>query len=72
MTVREWIRLQPETIQAEVWKRLTAYLSNSEIKQVMSRVQGGDSVMQAHDDLGLIDKYQVELANIMHIIKRRN
>jgi uncharacterized protein YicC (UPF0701 family) len=72
MTVREWIHIQPETIQAEVWKRLTAYLSTEEIKQVMSHVAEGEDLLQTHEKLGLVDKYRDELNRIVQIVKRYN
>lgn len=70
--MREWINHQPKTIQAEVWKRLTTFLSTGEINEVVSRIEGGKDLLQAHEELGLVDKYLDELNRIVQIIKRYN
>jgi hypothetical protein len=72
MTVREWIHIQPETIQTEIWKRLTVFLTTGELQQVISHIANGEELLQAHEKLGLIDKYNNELNRIAHVIQKHN
>jgi hypothetical protein len=72
MSIREWIKLQPMSVQTEVWKRLTAFLTTIEISQVMTQVEKGNSLYKAHEKLGLVDKYQLELSKIVGILGKNN
>lgn len=72
MTVREWLSFQPKQIQTEVWKRLTAFLSTRELEQVMAKVRQGETIWQAHERLGLVDKYQLELSKIVDVLRKYN
>jgi hypothetical protein len=72
MSIREWIKLQPMSVQTEVWKRLTAFLTTIEIRQVMVQVEKGNSLYTAHEKLGLVDKYQLELSKIVGILGKNN
>ncbi len=38
----------------------------------MSRVEEGIDLYTAHSELGLVDKYQVEIMKILEIVNRRN
>ncbi len=61
-------------MQLLVWQRLTEFLSSSELEAIMTRVRqrppGAFPLFQAHDELGLLEKYRDELAKIREVIER--
>lgn len=55
----------PEPEQLSVLKRLTLFLRSREIEAVMERVAEGDTVLEAHRSLGLLEKYRWDLRKIL-------
>ena len=72
MTLIDYLTHQHPKKQEEIWKRLTVFLSNRELEDVMSRVEQGIDLYTAHNELGLVNKYQVEIMKILEIVNRRN
>ncbi|WP_455382025.1 hypothetical protein [Salinispira pacifica] len=55
----------PEPEQVAVLKRLTLFLRSREIEAVIERVGEGDTVLEAHRSLGLLEKYRGDLRKIL-------
>lgn len=66
MTFTEWIQRFPPKKQLEIWKQLAPFLSVRELKNVMTRVGAGEELLIIHQDMGLLEKYQVELFRILN------
>lgn len=66
-----WIQKQSKKIQVEVFNRISHHLSNSELLNVMSRVQQGEDIARVHIAAGLTQKYQIDLFRIRQIITER-
>lgn len=71
MTVQQWIKKQPSSLQIEIFKRISHFLSNNELKYVMQGVADGRDLMMLHEELGLFEKYQIDMLRIMDIIRNR-
>lgn len=67
----KWIRLQNKEIQLEVFNRISHHLSNNELVSVMNAVSGGQNIVDAHIERGLLDKYRVDLFRIRQIVTER-
>ncbi len=65
MTEVELLSSLPEQEQLTVLKRLTLFLRSREIEAVMERVAEGDSILDAHRSLGLLEKYRGDLRKIL-------
>jgi len=72
MDLKKYISSYHRTQQEEIWKRFTEFLSTRELRDVMRNVENGETLYSAHDKLGLISKYQIELLRICEILNRRN
>jgi len=71
MTIQNWISRQNETVQMAVWKHISHFLSNMELNYIMNGVRQGKDLMKLHEELGVFEKYQVDMLRMMDIIKRR-
>lgn len=71
MTIQQWIKKQPLSLQMEIFKRISHFLSNNELKYVMQGVADGRDLMMLHEELGLFEKYQIDMLRMMDIIRNR-
>lgn len=67
----KWIRAQKSNIKLEVFNRISHHLSNSELIGVMRAVESGRDIVDIHIELGLLDKYRVDLFRIRQIVTER-
>lgn len=67
-----WIRIQVNVIVLQVFNRLSHHLSNNELLAVMGGVKGGRDIIDIHIELGLLDKYRVDLFKIRQIVTENN
>lgn len=67
----QWIREQSRDIQLEVFNRISHHLSNSELISVMRFVESGRDLVDIHIELGLLDKYRVDLFRIRQIVTEK-
>lgn len=66
-----WIRQQCDKIQLEVFNRISHHLSNNELVSVMEGVRNGRDIVDIHIEMGLLDKYRVDLFRIRQIVTER-
>ena len=66
--LEKWINSLQYSRQLFVFKALSEYLSNNELKNVMTEVGKGRNLLTVHSQLGLIRKYQVDLIRIHNSI----
>lgn len=66
-----WIRDQNRSIQLEVFNRIAHHLSNSEIVAVMREIESNRDIVDVHIDLGIIEKYRVDLFRIRQIVTEK-
>jgi len=71
MTIQQWIKKQTPALQMEIYKRISHFLSNNELKYVMQGVAEGRDLMVLHEELGLFEKYQIDMLRMMDIVKNR-
>ncbi len=71
MTVKEWIKKQSPPIQEEVWKEIASILSNRELLQIMEGYCQGRSLMSLHEELGVFNRYQVEILRVLAALSHR-
>jgi hypothetical protein len=71
MTIQQWIKNQTPPLQIEIYKRISHFLSNNELKYVMQGVADGRDLMILHEELGLFEKYQIDMLRMMDIIRNR-
>ncbi|MDC7238860.1 MAG: hypothetical protein PQJ50_00735 [Spirochaetales bacterium] len=71
MTIQNWIKQQSPELQMEIWKRISHFLSNNELKYIMQGVSEGRNLMILHEELGLFEKYQIDMLRMMDIIRNR-
>lgn len=67
----KWIRLQEKDIQLEVFNRISHHLSNNELVSVMNAVSSGRDLVDIHIELGLLEKYRVDLFRVREVITDR-
>ncbi|QEN06942.1 hypothetical protein EXM22_02645 [Oceanispirochaeta crateris] len=71
MTVQQWITQQPQSLQMEIWKRISHFLNNRELMYIMQEVAQGRDLMTLHNELSLFEKYQIDMLRMMEIIRHR-
>ncbi|MDC7232143.1 MAG: hypothetical protein PQJ58_02835 [Spirochaetales bacterium] len=71
MTIQQWIKKQTPSLQVEIFKRMSHFLNNNELKYVMQGVAAGRDLMMLHEELGLFEKYQIDMIRMMDIIRNR-
>lgn len=71
MKVQEWISRQTPALQMEIWKRISHFLNDRELKYIMQGVGDGRDLMDLHEDLNLFEKYQIDMLRMTEIIRRR-
>ena len=69
MTIQQWIKNQPPSLQNEIYKGISNFLSNNELKYIMQGVVDGRDMMILHEELGLFEKYQIDMLRMMDIIR---
>ncbi|MBN2617148.1 MAG: hypothetical protein JXR64_02410 [Spirochaetales bacterium] len=67
--MEEWVRLQSKEVQLEFFYQLTNFMSNSEIISVMEGVNSGRNIVDMHIELGLLERYSVEIPRIIELLK---
>lgn len=67
----KWIRMQCSEVQLEVFNRISHHLSNSELIDIMRAVESGREIVDIHIELGLLEKYRVDLFRIRQIVTER-
>jgi len=72
MTLQAYLLRQTTKKQGKIWKQLARFLSTRELYTVMKRVENGETLYSAHQELGLIRKYQVELLRICEQLNKDN
>ena len=72
MILQTYLLQQTTAKQEKIWKQLAQFLSTRELYTVMKRVENGETLYTAHQELGLINKYQVELLRICEQINKDN
>ena len=68
----QWIRLQSPEIVLEVFNRLSHFLSDRELLNIMESIKNGRDIVDIHIELGVLDKYRVELFKIREIVTSSN
>lgn len=54
----------------EFWKRLSHFLSNRELEQVMGGVASGKDLLRCHEELGVFQKYQLEILKLIQTLSQ--
>ncbi|MBF9014429.1 MULTISPECIES: hypothetical protein [unclassified Oceanispirochaeta] len=72
MTIQQWIKNQSPSLQMEIYKRISHFLSNNELKYIMQGVADGRNMMLLHEELGLFEKYQIDMLRMMDIIRKNH
>ena len=70
MTTKTWLSLQDEDIQNDFWKRLSHFLSNRELEQVMKGLTMGRDILSCHEDMGIFAKYQLEVLKLIQTLSK--
>lgn len=68
----QWIRLQTNDIKLDVFNRLSHFLSDHELLTVMEGMRIGREIIDIHIELGLLDKYSVDLFKVRQIVTEQN
>lgn len=66
-----WVRIQSSKVQLEVFNRISHHLSNNELVAVMNAVQSGRDLVDIHIELGILEKYKIDLFRIRQIVTER-
>lgn len=66
-----WIRMQCNKVQLEVFNRISHHLSNNELVSVMDGVESGRNIIDIHIELGILEKYRIDLFRIRQIVTER-
>ena len=72
MILQTYLLQQTTAKQEKIWKQLAQFLSTRELYTVMKRIENGEDLYSAHQELGLINKYQVELLRICKQMNKDN
>lgn len=56
----------------EIYKRISHFLSNNELKYIMQGVVDGRNMMLLHEELGLFEKYQIDMLRMMDIVRKNH
>lgn len=64
----QWIRLQSPKTVLEVFNRLSHFLSDRELLLVMEGIRDGREIIDIHIELGVLDKYRVDLNKIRELV----
>ena len=72
MTIQQWIKNQSPSLQMEIYKRISHFLSNNELKYIMQGVVDGRNMMLLHEELGLFEKYQIDMLRMMDIVRKNH
>lgn len=64
----KWIRFQSPEIVLEVFNRLSHFLSDRELIAVMEGIRDGRDLIDIHIELGVLDKYRVDLSKIQELV----
>ncbi len=66
--LRRWAASLPQNEQLQVFQRLSGYLSDREIRTVMAEAVRGKTLHQIHVQMGLFEKYYVDILRIRRIL----
>lgn len=64
----QWIRLQSPKTVLEVFNRLSHFLSDRELLLVMEGIRDGREIVDIHIEIGVLDKYRVDLNKIRELV----
>lgn len=64
MNLKTWAAGLSQEKQEEFFKQAAHFLSNRELSDIISNIQSGLSLYQAHIKTGVFDRYIVDLENI--------
>ena len=68
----QWIRLQSPKTVLEVFNRLSHFLSDRELLLVMEGIRDGREIVDIHIEIGVLDKYRVDLNKIRELVLYNN